>query len=363
MRRVAPHPVRSASAVVAVVPSKFAPNMASQRILIVRVAALGDVARASALLGRIQTEQPDAEVTWLCSTQSAPLVRLFPGVHRIVELDEGRLFGADPWLQVKEVVQTWIRLAGRRFDLALLAHPDPRYRRLIQTIPGRRIRTLAPATRETREYVGDGFAALLDGGKVVPGRYPIADLRKRVQHTPLPADLPQLTELGNLILLVPGGAKNTLRDSPLRRWPVESYAELARRLLDRGNTVGLIGGKGDQWVRPAFAGTPVIDLIDRLDIAQTLRLMSAASAVVSHDTGPLHFAHLVRAKLIALFGPTVPERELGQHPSMHVLWGGAELACRPCYDGREYAQCSSNLCMQSISVQSVVGAVGTAIAR
>jgi heptosyltransferase II len=332
-------------------------SMAPERILIVRVAALGDVARASSLLSRIRAERPGAHITWLCSNQSAALVRLFPGVDRIVDLDEHRLFSGKFAVQAVEVARTWLRLAGGRFDLALLGHPDPRYRRLIQPVPAHRIRTLAAPSRESRQFIGDEFASLLDGHSVPEGQFPVADLRPTVVNVSLPPDFVHLVQRDNLVLLVPGGAKNSLRDDPLRRWPLPAYVELARRLTQEGMTVALIGGKSDEWVRTPFAELPVVDLIGHLNIAQTLRVMHAASVVVSHDTGPLHLAHLVRARIVALFGPTVPQRVLGNHSSIHVLWGGADLPCRPCYDGRNYAPCTSNLCMQRISVDDALDAV------
>jgi hypothetical protein len=37
--------------------------------------------------------------------------------------------------------------------------------------------------------------------------------------------------------------------------------------------------------------------------------------------------------------------------STRVLWpAGAALPCAPCYDGRDFAACDDNRCMQAISV-------------
>jgi heptosyltransferase-2 len=46
-----------------------------------------------------------------------------------------------------------------------------------------------------------------------------------------------------------------------------------------------------------------------------------------------------------------------------VLWGGAHLPCRPCYDGREFARCSDNVCISSISPAEVHAAARAALAR
>jgi heptosyltransferase-2 len=122
----------------------------------------------------------------------------------------------------------------------------------------------------------------------------------------------------------------------------------------------LVGGPSDGWVREAFTGVAVEDFIGELSIPQLLRAMRDADVVVSHDTGPMHLAQLVRAKVIALFGPTVPERVVGSSENVVSLWGGAHLACRPCYDGRSYAPCTRNRCMEDITVRQVLDFIAPA---
>ncbi len=70
----------------------------------------------------------------------------------------------------------------------------------------------------------------------------------------------------------------------------------------------------------------------------------------------MHLARLVRAPLIALFGPTIPAQVLSIDESVTVLWGGADLACRPCFDGRSFARCADNICMQAVTPADVVTA-------
>ena len=46
-----------------------------------------------------------------------------------------------------------------------------------------------------------------------------------------------------------------------------------------------------------------------------------------------------------------------------AIWGGADLACRPCYDGREFAACVDNHCMKDISVVAVADRAFAMLAR
>ncbi len=59
----------------------------------------------------------------------------------------------------------------------------------------------------------------------------------------------------------------------------------------------------------------------------------------------------------SLFGPTMPSQFLVPDERTVVLWGGEQLACRPCYDGRDFARCADNICISSIPVARVLEAV------
>ena len=155
------------------------------------------------------------------------------------------------------------------------------------------------------------------------------------------------------MVLAPGGAKNILSDGALKRWPVQFYAVLAKQLIGSGLRVALIGAESDQWVLPNFAGMSVINLIGQTKLDDLLSVLGAATVVVSHDTSCLHLARLVAIPVVALFGPTIPHSFITGAELEHLLWGGADLPCRPCYDGAKYGACASNLCMQSISPEAV----------
>jgi heptosyltransferase-2 len=196
-------------------------------------------------------------------------------------------------------------------------------------------------------WLGDEYARLLDGNTHVgpiERHYEIADLRDKIELGP-GDDRP--------VVLIPGGASNVLRTDTLRRWPLPHYVTLARMLIEAGNRVVLAGGPTDATVVPAFDGVGVESAIGKCSLVETLSLLRNAAVVVSHDTGPMHLARLVRTPLVALFGPTNPTEFVVPDDTVTVLWGGQFLACRPCYDGREFAHCSSNVCLSSVSPQIV----------
>jgi heptosyltransferase-2 len=163
------------------------------------------------------------------------------------------------------------------------------------------------------------------------------------------------------VVLAPAGAKNMMRDDALRRWPIENYVHLASALLDQGFEVVLAGGPSDAWAIPAFAELAVTDLIGKLTLPQMLSLLDDSDVMVTHDTGPLHMAGITKVGIVSIFGPTDPRGRLPQRSNTVALWGGEGFACRPCYDGRDYAPCLHNGCMHQVSVEMVVREVKAVI--
>jgi heptosyltransferase-2 len=201
-------------------------------------------------------------------------------------------------------------------------------------------------------YFGDEYARMLDGpahcGPIV-GHYPLARLRP-----PSPREIRGSRARPRRVALVPGGAKNVLRETNVRRWPAAHYATVAAALAGEGIEVVLVGDANDTWVRPSFIGIDVRDRIGTTTLPETLDLLSVCDLVISHDTGPMHLARIAGAPLLALFGPTMPSQFIVEDQRTTALWGGKNLACRPCYDGREVAECTANLCMSEIEPANVL---------
>lgn len=332
--------------------------MSVRRYLIVKLSAVGDVAMASTLPGAIRRRDPSARVTWLSGRRVSDLVRLFEGVDEVITVDEFRLLRGSLAARLAEATALWRKLAARRFDVTVLGHADARYRMLLAPVRTGRLRALRLDGGPDRlplpsRYFGDEYVRLLDelpNRGPITGHAPLADPRGLLPAPSRPDDVG--------VVLAPGGARNILRESALKRWPAERYGELAARLVGMGHTVTLVGDEHDAWVRPYFDGVVVRDEIGAHDLPGTLALLNVASLVIVHDTGVLHLARLVRTPVLALFGPTNPAQFVESSQDCATIWGGARLACRPCYDGREFAACTNNLCMQDITVDAVAQRAG-----
>jgi len=329
------------------------------RSLIVKLGGIGDV--VCALPAARKLYESGSDINWLVGRAAASLLSCYSWVCPIVVNDalllKGRRIEA-----IMEVMRTWGRLFGSSYDLCAVLQYDNRYRLLTLPVRARRSISLSHNIRALKlvgerhhpaEYVrilcslADGYCA-----ENVP---PVAP--DRLPDNPLPRNEKRR------IALAPGGARNQLRDDPQRRWPIDSYVELARFLLGRGHEVVLTGGPDDRWVEPYFSALGVDSKIGAWAIPQTISFYQSCDCVVSHDSGPMHLAGLTRCGLVGLFGPTAPSKSLPRRDGVIGLWGGEHLPCRPCYDGRDYAACNWNGCMISITPRRALEAVESLLAK
>jgi heptosyltransferase-2 len=165
-------------------------------------------------------------------------------------------------------------------------------------------------------------------------------------------DIPDSEESRGHILLLVGGSLNMMSNVSLRRWSTENYTALANRLIEKGYKVGLIGSKTDLWAERYFTGLSVTSFIGKTDIKGLISLIKGALALVTHDSGPFHITCMTETPLVGLFGPT--QSKCRVPPCENIVAVDAKTICSPCYDGRFYADCKNNICMDSITVEEVL---------
>lgn len=329
-----------------------------KRALIVKLGAIGDVLMAVPAAHALH--QQGFAIDWLCGHAVAPLLGLYPWIN-VLPMDEQAILKGSTPARLKTIASQWNAHFGTRYHLIATLYYDERYRLLTLPIRATRRIALSHEDRTTRLIPGrphiDEYARILLNRDDNVNPVQLAPIRpSTIPASPLPR-----TERPR-IALVPAGARNLLREDILRRWPVENYVTLARELTARGHEVVLIGGPGDEWASVLFAGLPVIDQIGKLSLVDSLALLDSCDVTISHDTGPLHLAGISSSAIVAIFGPTMPQVFLPRRANVVGLWGGEHLACRPCYDGRHFAPCSNNACVQEVSPGMVLRQVESLLA-
>jgi len=153
-------------------------------------------------------------------------------------------------------------------------------------------------------------------------------------------------------------AMNVSARWPTKRWPAESFAEVADRMLQEGyGAVVMIGGPDERAEVAAVSGmmkTPAIDLAGATTVGLLPALLIKASLLITNDSGPMHVAAAVGTPVVALFGPTSAVRT-GPYGVGHGVLTG-KVPCSPCFS----RTCHNTLpleCLRLVSPQQVLSAV------
>ena len=158
------------------------------------------------------------------------------------------------------------------------------------------------------------------------------------------------------ILLLNANASDIV---PLRKWPMDRFVELGRKLLENSSiTIILTGSFAEQnpceVLLREINPDRVINFAGKTTFKELITLYSISDLLITNDSGPVHFASTTEIPILALFGPETPKIFGPMSPNAKVI--SLELACSPCVSvlNQKKSSCDDNQCMKQISVQMVV---------
>lgn len=339
------------------------PGPAPARILIIKPSSLGDIVHTLPVLAALRRAWPDAHIAWLVASSFAPLLEGHPLLDEVVRFDR-RYFGR-MWYHPGAFVAFWRFVAAirrRRYELILDLQGLARSG-LISWFSGapRRIgfsdarelawlfytqRVTCPDPDEHAVWRNLRFLETLG---IAPGQ-PQFPLAVR------PAERDRARELlcqaglrGEEFCAVLPGAR---WDSKL--WPAGHFAELITRLHAAGLPPPVLLGGPDERPRAEriLAGCqgPVIDLVGRTSLRELVGLLERATLVICLDSGPMHLAAALNRPVVALFGPTNPDRTGPASPRARVLTHSVD--CAPCY--RRVCPLGHQNCLVQLRPQTVL---------
>ncbi len=334
-----------------------------QRVVVVRLSALGDVTLASAV---IESLSGCAELALVTRAPYDALYRDDPRLARLIRLDrahvaatreEIRAFVPDVVLDLQGST-TSRRLTiglgdgrGARRDAAprlIRVAKDGLQRRLLARCWPRTTRRILSPTRLGWRPT-PVIERYLIAARGVPGAR--ADARPRLVVPARAGATAGASSGPRPVALAPGSAWRN------KRWPIERHVEIARRLLERTDRpILVVRGPDDARVREAFA--PLVREEARVrdlatDLGELPARLSEASVMVTSDSGPMHVAEAVGTPVIALFGPTTREFGFAPWRSDSILLERA-MACRPCHvHGGHRCRFGHRRCLFDITVDDV----------
>jgi heptosyltransferase-1 len=342
------------------------------RIMIVKLSAIGDVVHTLPALNALRRHFTKAHIAWLVEETAADLVIGHPA------LDEVLISRRKTWIKgfntncrrqhLHDLIDFIGRLRRQRYDLVLDFQAS---------LKGMVLIALARAQRKIG--FGRGLAHQEHSYLVLNERIPAVsmethaldrnllmlqaigvDCRQIEYNLPITADhrrnVSQLQSEAGQRMDGPFAAINPMAQWESKLWFQRGFARVADHLqIDLGLPVVFTGGPSDrpyiETIR-SLMRTQAPNLAGRTDLLTLAALLQQAQLMITTDTGSMHIAAAVGTPTVALFGPTVPWRT-GPYGQGHRVIQ-ADRHCRPCFKRRcPYPES----CMASIGIEEVMSTV------
>ncbi len=337
------------------------PSRKYDRILVVKLAALGDAVLIIPALRSLRESFPHAEIAVLAARFTEPFLRDFPEYVNKFLIVEPRLFFRRPrylfdllrnlraldcdlaidfeqWVRITPVL-----LALAKIPFRLGYRSKHQYRHFLFT---------HSVERSSDIHVVDNFLRL---SGMVGRKGTSTALETKVDPNALQRVRKDLIQRGwnercTLIVLHPGCG---IHGFP-REWPPPFFANLAMRLTQNRDAFFVISGTSEEipvldQVHKLFSQSAILFVIP--DHTDFIALLSLSSLFVSGNNGAMHLAASLQVSQVALHGPTDPKRWGPMNPNAVVIQSRCP-GC-PCLDlGFEYHR-KDGYCMKQIDVEEV----------
>jgi heptosyltransferase I len=328
------------------------------KILLLKPSSLGDVIHALPVLRLLRLHFRDAEIFWWIDSALAPLIEGDPDLNGIIRFERKRWGKPQHW---PEMLRSIGGMRAQKFDLVIDLQSLLRSAAFAWLARGKFLAglddpregangfyDLAVPRKDFHTHAVDWYLSVLTALKIpvhknfiwLPERKEIADDVKRKWFS----------EPSTLILLQPGARWEN------KRWPAEHFSALVCTLEKKfpAARFAVLGGKDDAPLgETIFAAAPekVLNLCGKTSLPEMIEVVRRGDLLITNDTGPMHVAAALGKPLLALFGPTAPERTgpYGQLPN--VL--RHPLPCAPCMSSEcHFAQ--PRECLRALTPETVL---------
>lgn len=330
-----------------------------KRLLIIKLAAMGDVLRTTPLLRGLKAAYPDCHITWLTEPNVVPMLKGAEGIDRLLPFD----------------FETVLQLRYEQFDRLYCFDKEPKAIAAAMAMPAAErvgfgmtrygnVTALNPASEYMFELgINDNLKFRLNAKTYPELIYECAGLPyPEPQEYVLPDLAQEIADARNFLGalgVAPEALKIGLNTGAgdvfaTKKWTEEGYAELAGLLArELGATVLLLGGPGETGRNARIAAAanpaPVLTGTDH-PIRSFAGIVGNLDMMVTGDTLAMHIAIGLKVPVLAIFGATCPQEiELYGRGAKVV----ADCECSPCY----LRSCRKEVsCMQQLTAARVFDA-------
>ena len=332
-------------------------------ILIVKLSAIGDVIHTLPSLASLRRCYPQAHITWVVEEAASDLLMDHPMLNRVLisrrkrwirDLKQGRHRGA----VLREITGFVRSLRDRPYDLVIDFHG------LLKSA------LFVLLSRGKRKL---GYDSLQEGSGLFFNEKIPEDMTKHAVERYL--DFPRHLGCDTAKPEFPIGLREThfkrmqallaekkidigrgfVGVSPVAYWETKlwdeaKFAALCDLIVTELGMPVVFTGESPEGVIARIRSlmqAPSASVAGETTLRELAALYKTASVLLTTDSGPMHLAAAVGTPVVALFGPTSPERT-GPYGDRHIVIRHG-LPCSPCFR----KSCDSLECMKTISVDEV----------
>jgi len=329
------------------------------RILLIKLAAAGDVLRTTPLLHALKKEYESSWIVWLTDPFSVPLLENNPYIDRLLA------FGHS----------STVELLAQKFDVLICLDKEPRAIALGNLVRADKKLGFSMTEEGTLGVFNPEANYALALGLSDPLKF--HENEKSYQEIIFEAvgfeydREPYILNIGESVVreaevklrefgVAPGEAIGINTGAgevfATKKWPEEHFIKLIELIRSElGSKVLLLGGpeevERNRRIKHIFRDDEgVVDVGCDNPLALFCAIVSLCKLVVTADTMALHIAIAFKLPVVAMFGPTC-HQEIELYGRGELLVGEAD--CAPCYR----STCEELVCMKSIAPRSVLEAV------
>ncbi len=331
------------------------------RILVVKLAGIGDLLLATPALQALRDTYPQAKIDLLVTPDSAGLLNGWDAINEIIVLNKylfdypGQMIRHPNTLS--QLTPLFQQLRDNSYDAVLLMHH--------LTLPFGRLKyqvlTFATGAKWrvgldnghgwflNAKVKDDGFGVMHEAdynlalveaiGSTIRSRHlfvPLSDEERRNAWR-LVYDNTAVSETAQPILAMHPGSGGY---SVARRWAPERFAQLADTLFhDVGGQLILVGGSEEEQLHQDImdmmhSDMPVRSFAGKGNIKTTTAVLELVDLFVGNDAGLMHLAVAVNTPTVAIFGLSNHKAwgpYTGEHDSKRATVVRLDLPCMPCF--------------------------------
>ena len=345
-----------------------------RRILIVKPSSLGDIVHTLPLVHALKRSFPDCSLGWVVQDGFAGLLERDQAIDKVFPIHISST--SDPqssrsaYLQAfKETLTTLRTLRGQfkhdPYDYVLDLHASFRSGLLGRTNPGgthigfKDARELNTFFQRQLVTVPDHVVHALDKNLLFADylqcTVDAADFHICCSHVDeiVVEDFLQEQRIADgqeIVYANPAARWQT------KFWPAQNWAELADLFSGQGRRMVFGGSSLDleyiASITTLMRSRPVVTA-GRFSLPESVALLQKSCLYIGLDSGPMHMAAMAAVPVVALFGPTHPDR-VGPYGVTHQIVRQEGLDCLEC----RKRSCEHLSCMRGITVNMVWQAAG-----